>query len=151
MTWKPNTTVAAVISDGNGRYLFVEEQIDGEVKLNQPAGHLEPNESLVDACMRETLEETGHSVTVDGLIGVYRWPYPSKNKTYMRFSFAATSIHHDKNATLDDGIIGPVWLSKDELKARQTQWRSPMVWQCVEDFENDPIHPLSILKNPVPA
>ena len=97
MIWKPSVTVAAVV-ERDGRFLFVEEMIDGRKVLNQPAGHLDPGESLVAACAREVLEETAHRVTPTALVGVYRWHYAAKDVTFLRFCFCCSvdSVEKDR-------------------------------------------------------
>ena len=131
--WRPSATVAAVIEKG-GRFLFVEEQIDGRRVLNQPAGHLDPGESLVAACAREVLEETAHAFTPRSLVGVYRWHYAAKDVTFLRFCFAGEVGSFDAGRKLDKEIVALHWLSLDELKAREAEHRSPLVQRCVEDF-----------------
>jgi 8-oxo-dGTP pyrophosphatase MutT (NUDIX family) len=123
--WKPSATVAAVIERG-GRFLFVEERIDGRLVLNQPAGHLDPDESLLAACRREVLEETA-------LIGIYRWHYAPKDVTFLRFCFRGR-IEGVENRPLDKGIERLQWLTRDELIARRADHRSPLVQRCVDDF-----------------
>ena len=132
MVWKPSVTVAAVI-EREGRFLFVEERIDGRQVLNQPAGHLDPGESLVAACRREVMEETAHRFEPEGLVGVYRWHYAAKDVTFLRFCFMG-KILGTENRPLDKEIIRVHWLSPGELKARQAEHRSPLVQKCVDDF-----------------
>ena len=132
MVWKPSVTVAAVI-ERDGRFLFVEEQIDGRLVLNQPAGHLDPGESLVDACRREVMEETGHRFEPEGLVGVYRWHYAAKDVTFLRFCFMGKILGEEKRP-LDKEIVALHWLTADELKKRKSEHRSPLVQKCVDDF-----------------
>jgi len=131
--WRPSVTVAAVIERG-GRFLFVEEEIDARVVLNQPAGHLELGESLIAACRREVLEETAHHFAPRALIGVYRWNYAAKEVTFLRFCFAGDIEDTVSERKLDHGIVALRWLSPQELAARKAQHRSPLVQKCVEDF-----------------
>jgi 8-oxo-dGTP pyrophosphatase MutT (NUDIX family) len=132
MVWKPSVTVAAVI-ERDGRFLFVEERIDGRLVLNQPAGHLDPGESLVAACRREVLEETAHRFEPEGLVGVYRWHYAAKDVTFLRFCFIGKILGEEKRP-LDKEIVALHWLSPDELKKRKGEHRSPLVQKCVDDF-----------------
>ena len=131
-TWKPSATVAAVV-ELNGRFLLVEERIDGGMVLNQPAGHLDPNESLLEACRREVLEETAHRFEPTALVGIYRWIYAPKNVTFLRFCFRGR-IEAVENRPLDKQIAALHWLSRDELLARRADHRSPLVQRCVDDF-----------------
>lgn len=146
MDWTPHITVATIVED-QGRFLFVEEMSAGLRVLNQPAGHLEANESLIQAAVRETLEETGYQVEITGVTGIYLYTAPSNGVTYQRVCFAAKALSHDPSSPLDEGIIGPVWLSRDELNARQSQWRSELVAQCVDDYLNGPTFDLALIRN----
>ncbi|HEX2199054.1 MAG TPA: NUDIX hydrolase [Burkholderiales bacterium] len=143
IVWKPSVTVAAVI-ERDGRFLFVEERIDGRLVLNQPAGHLEPNESLAAACAREALEETAHRFRPTGLVGVYRWRYAPQDVTFLRFCFRG-KLEGEEKRPLDKGIVGLHWLSPDELRARCAEHRSPLVQKCVDDFLAGRNFPLEIL------
>jgi 8-oxo-dGTP pyrophosphatase MutT (NUDIX family) len=131
--WKPSVTVAAVI-ERDGKFLFVEERIDGRLVLNQPAGHLDPGESLAAACAREVLEETAHRFQPTGLVGVYRWHYAAKDITFLRFCFRGNVSAEDKGRKLDKEIVKLHWLSPAELESRKAEHRSPLVKKCVEDF-----------------
>ena len=141
--WKPSVTVAAVI-ERDGRFLIVEEEADGRRVLNQPAGHLDPGESLVAACAREALEETAHRFMPMALVGVYRWVYPYKDVTFLRFAFAGNIDGVDAERTLDEEIIATHWLSRDELAARSAMHRSPLVMRCVDDFLSGRRFPLEV-------
>src|SRR5262245_65631425 len=123
--WKPSVTVAAVI-ERDGKFLLVEEMIDGRKVINQPAGHLDPGESLVAACAREVMEETAHRFEPTGLVGVYRWHYAAKDVTFLRFCFAGR-ILGSVDRPLDKEIVRLHWLSLDELKQRKAEHRSPLV------------------------
>jgi 8-oxo-dGTP pyrophosphatase MutT (NUDIX family) len=131
--WKPSATVAALI-ERDGRLLFVEEVADGRRVLNQPAGHLDPGESLVEACVRETLEETAHLFEPTALVGIYRWHYAPADNTFLRFAFAGVLKGFDAARKLDAEIVATHWLSRDELAARADMHRSPLVMRCVEDY-----------------
>jgi 8-oxo-dGTP pyrophosphatase MutT (NUDIX family) len=131
--WRPSVTVAAVIERG-GRFLLVEEQIDGRRVLNQPAGHLDPGESLVAACRREVLEETAHHFAPRALVGVYRWHYTAKDVTFLRFCFSGEIERVESARELDREIVALRWLTAAELATRKAQHRSPLVQKCVDDF-----------------
>jgi 8-oxo-dGTP pyrophosphatase MutT (NUDIX family) len=142
--WKPSVTVAAVI-ERNGKFLLVEERIDGRLVLNQPAGHLDPGESLAAACTREVLEETAHRFQPTGLVGVYRWHYAAKDITFLRFCFRGNISGEDKGRKLDREIVKLHWLSPAELESRKADHRSPLVQRCVEDFRAGRNFPLDLL------
>lgn len=133
MDWQPHITVATVI-ENDGRFLFVEELKAGRMVLNQPAGHLEANESLRDAALRETLEETGWDVELTALLGIYLYTAPSNGVTYQRVCFIARPLRHDPQRELDSDISGIIWLTRDELAAQPGRWRSELVLQCVDDY-----------------
>ena len=143
MIWKPSVTVAAVIERG-GRFLFVEERIDGRLVLNQPAGHLDPGESLDTACRREVLEETAHDFEPRSLVGVYRWHYAAKDVTFLRFCFAGDVGAAHKDRKLDKEIVALHWLTAAELAARKSEHRSPLVAKCVADFLAGRRYPLDL-------
>jgi ADP-ribose pyrophosphatase YjhB (NUDIX family) len=132
MVWKPSVTVAAVV-ERDGRFLTVEERIDRRLVLNQPAGHLDPGESVIAACGREVLEETAHRIEVESLVGVYRWHYAAKDVTFLRFCFAGRVLGTE-HRPLDKGIVAARWLSLEELRERSAEHRSPLVLKCVEDY-----------------
>jgi 8-oxo-dGTP pyrophosphatase MutT (NUDIX family) len=144
MIWKPSVTVAAVV-ERDGRFLFVEEMIDGRKVLNQPAGHLDPGESLLAACAREVLEETAHRVTPTALVGVYRWHYAAKDVTFLRFCFCCSVDSFETGRQLDKEILAAVWLTPEELDRRFAEHRSPLVRQCVDDFLAGKRYPLAVL------
>lgn len=142
--WKPHTTVAAMVEQ-NGIFLLVKEIANGEVVYNQPAGHLEPGESILDAVVRETLEETQYEFTPDALQGVYRFvPDPSRDSSYIRFLFRGT-VGDSLNGALDEGIISVEWMSYEEIRRCRQQHRSPLVLQCVEDYLHKPPYPLDLI------
>ena len=131
--WKPNVTVAAVV-ERCGRFLMVEEQTEEGLQLNQPAGHLEAGESLIEAVVRETREETAHHFEPQYLVGVYQWPRPRGDVTYLRFAFGGAVGELVAGAPLDDGIVRALWLTADELRGCVERHRSPLVMQCVDDW-----------------
>jgi 8-oxo-dGTP pyrophosphatase MutT (NUDIX family) len=146
--WKPSVTVAAVI-ERDGRFLLVEEQTGDGVRLNQPAGHLDPGESLLAAAARETLEETAFSFTSTHLVGVYLWRTASQPlgnaTTYLRFAFCGELGTQDSGRALDDGILRTLWLTRDEIAARAAQQRSPLVQRCVDDYLRGARFPIDLL------
>ncbi|MEJ2792171.1 NUDIX hydrolase [Iodobacter sp. LRB] len=145
--WKPNATVAAVIEE-NGRFLLVEERIAGQLKLNQPAGHIEHGESIVEAAIRETLEETAHHFVPRSLIGVYQWSPPEQPRlTYLRFSFTGDLAGIAVGRVLDADIERAVWLTRDEIVARAEQHRSPLLLACIDDYLAGRRYPLDILRD----
>jgi len=141
--WRPSVTVAAVI-ERDGKFLFVEELQDGKRVLNQPAGHLDPDETLIDACAREVMEETAHRFQPTGLVGIYRWHYKPADVTFLRFCFSG-KILGVENASLDKEIIGLHWLNAKELKDRSAQHRSPLVQQCLDDYLAGNNFPMTVL------
>jgi 8-oxo-dGTP pyrophosphatase MutT (NUDIX family) len=142
--WKPSVTVAAIIERG-GRFLFVEEQADGRRVLNQPAGHLDPGESLVAACAREALEETAHRFTPEALVGIYRWHYPARDVTFLRFAFRGRVDGVEEGRALDPEILALHWLTPAELGQRAAMHRSPLVQQCVGDYLSGRHYSLDVL------
>ena len=148
--WQPDVTVACVVVR-DGRLLVVEEQVRGRVVLNQPAGHLEPDESLLEAARRETLEETGWHVEPTAFIGAYQWKSPpqgpdDEGRHYLRMAFAADPVRHDASLALDEGIVRALWLTPRELKAEAGRHRSPLVWRVVEDYRAGRRHALDVLQ-----
>ena len=137
-----SVTVAAVI-ERDGRFLFVQEKIEGRLVLNQPAGHLDPGESLVAACSREVMEETAHVFEPTALVGIYRWYYAPKDVTFLRFAFRG-NLHGSEARALDKEIVALHWLSRDELKKRLAEHRSPLVQKCVDDFLAGRSFPLDV-------
>jgi 8-oxo-dGTP pyrophosphatase MutT (NUDIX family) len=131
VVWRPDVTVATIIPR-DGRFLVVEERIRGELVVNQPAGHLEPNESLADAARRETLEETGWTVELTDLIGVYQWTRPEDGWQVLRVTFAGLAVGHDPARVLDAGIERALWLSRAEISAARA--RSPLVLRNIDDW-----------------
>lgn len=144
MIWKPNVTVAAVIESG-GKFLLVEEEAGGGRLLNQPAGHWEANETILDGAIRETLEETGHHFSPRSLIGIYRWQHGRKNVIYLRFAFCGSANARGEPRALDDGIIAAHWMTYDEIIREQRRHRSPMVLRCIDDYLAGCRYPLEIL------
>ena len=133
--WKPHVTVAAVI-EREGLFLLVEEQTSDGLRLNNPAGHLDRGESPLQACVRETLEETAHAFSPTALVGIYLSRQQSQHDdiTYMRLAFCGTLGALQAGRELDHGIVRTLWLSADEIRASVERHRSPMVLQCMEDY-----------------
>ena len=133
MTWKPNVTVACV-AEREGRFLLVEETDAGTRVLNQPAGHLEEGESLIDAVIRETREETGWSFAPRALVGLYRWVQPHTGITFLRAAFTGDLLEHDTTATLDPDILANHWMDRQAVDASGLALRSPLVMRCIDDY-----------------
>ena len=144
MIWMPHVTVATVV-EKNGRFLLVEEVVDGQRCFNQPAGHWDPGETLLDAVVRETLEETGYLFQPEYLTGIYHWEYSAKSLTYLRFAFGGRLGPRDPSRALDAGIIGPAWLTSEEMAARGGEMRSVMVQRCMADYQAGNRYPLDLL------
>ena len=156
MSWTPHVTVATIVQDQQ-RFLFVEERSMNvsHLVINQPAGHVEANETLIQAAVRETLEETGWLVDITHLLGIYTYTPPSDpTETYYRFCFIANTVSHDATRPLDTGIERAFWLSLDEL-IDTARARSPLVARCVQDALDGKKFPLDLiyeqpLFNPTP-
>ena len=144
--WQPDVTVATVVV-ADGRLLCVEERVGGSLVINQPAGHLEPDESLMEAALRETREETGWDVRLTAFLGAYQWKAPESGRHYLRFAFAAEPERHDPTRPLDEGIVQALWLTPDELHAARERHRSPLVWQVVADHLAGHRTPLTVLQH----
>ena len=144
MIWKPNTTVAAIVEQ-DGKFLLVEEKTTDGIRLNQPAGHLENNETLLQAVMRETDEETAYRFQPEALLGVYHWKHPDKDLTYLRFAFIGSVADHRPQQQLDDGILRAVWLDLEQIRARRDAHRSPQVLTCIEHYLAGQRFPLAAL------
>ncbi len=145
MVWKPHVTVAAII-EREGKFLMVEEDVDGEIVYNQAAGHLEPEENLIDAVIRETREETAWLFKPKALVGIYLWPQANTQRTFLRFAFCGTCSDHRSEQKLDEGILRTLWLNKEEL-TNCKKLRSPMVLQNINDYLAGQRQPLEILSN----
>lgn len=139
-----DVTVAAV-AERDGAFLLIEEHSSGRVVLNQPAGHLEPGESLIEAAVRETLEEAACGFEPEFLLGTYVWRSPADATTFVRFAFTGRVGDPDLTKPLDDGIIGRRWLDHAALLAQPTPLRSPMVLRCIEDYLAGTRYPLNTI------
>ena len=148
MPWNPEVTVAAIV-ERDGRFLIVEERSAGRLVLNQPAGHLEPGESLVQGCVREVLEESAWHFRPRELVGIYRWSKPATafaaGVSYLRFTFCGELAGHEAGRKLDAGIVRAVWLDIGELRDLRAHHRSPLVLRCIEDYLGGRRYPLEIL------
>jgi 8-oxo-dGTP pyrophosphatase MutT (NUDIX family) len=129
---------------------MVEELINGKRLFNQPAGHLDPDESLLQAVIRETREETAWQFTADAVTGIYLWKHPGNGETYLRIAFCGQCYDHDPEQKLDEGIIQATWMSRDELAMQQQNMRSPMVIDCIDDYLAGKRYPLDILNHLTP-
>ena len=143
--WHPHVTVAALV-EREGKFLLVEELINGETVLNQPAGHLEAEESFIDAVIRETQEETAWQFLPEALIGIYRWVHPQSRETFLRYCYVGQVNNYAPQQTLDDGIIRSLWLSHKEVEQQQNL-RSPLVLQCINDYLAGQCYSLKLIKD----
>ncbi|MBL4782764.1 MAG: NUDIX hydrolase [Porticoccaceae bacterium] len=139
-------TVAAVVPGKKG-FLLVKERDGERIVINQPAGHVEPGEGLLDAVRRETLEETGWRVEPRHLLDISIYTSPHNRVTYYRFAFLCEALGHDRQATLDRDIIEALWLSETELRARQDEMRSPLVIKTLDAYCSNKRYPLEIIKD----
>ncbi len=140
----PRVTVASVL-ERDGKFLLVEEQINHRHVLNQPAGHLELNETLVDAVVRETLEETAWTFAPTHLTGIYRWRNHKADITYVRFCYTGTLLEHDPQRRLDEGIVRASWFTLDELNRTTVPLRSPLVLRCIADYQAGQRYDLNLI------
>jgi len=149
MQWKPNTTVAA-IAEKDGQFLLVEEKINNRLVFNQPAGHLEHNETIFDAVKREVLEETAWEFEPEYLVGIYLSPnLNNADISYLRFCFYGHCSNQHKEQALDDGIVRAVWLSREEIKNERQRMRSPQVEQCIDDYLKGNRYPLDMIHHAI--
>ena len=150
--WKPSVTVAAIV-EREGRYLLVEEHTPEGLRLNNPAGHLDPGESPQDGCAREAFEETTHRFTPTALVGVYLSHFvrpaqadrAAEDITYLRFAFCGELGEAVAGAQLDSGIVRTLWMTPEEVRASTARHRSPLVLRCIEDHLRGQRHPLSLV------
>lgn len=144
--WKPNVTVAAVV-ERDGHFLLVEEETSRGRLYNQPAGHLEPGESLTAAVARETLEETAHGFEPTRLLGVYQYRSIAEDTTYLRFAFLGRITGHDTGRALDAGILRAVWLTPQEIRREAARHRSPLVMRCIDDYLAGRSFPVDVVQH----
>jgi len=146
MDWAPHVTVAAIV-ENNNQFLIVEENTSKGIKFNQPAGHLEPNETLIAAVIRETQEEAARLIEPQHLIGIYQWYCQYNKHTYLRFCFYAKELSFDPAQDLDSGIIRSLWMTHNDIIEQQDKCRSPLVLQCIADHLAGKQFPLSIIQD----
>ncbi len=144
MDWTPHITVAAII-ESERRFLLVEEESDGLVVVNQPAGHWDQGESLAEAAARETLEESAWHFEPQAIVGIYQYTSPTNQVTYLRVCFCGQHHSHEPYRTLEIGILRTVWLTRDEVAALPNS-RSPMLLRCIDDYLAGNRYPLSLIK-----
>ncbi len=148
--WQPDVTVATIV-ERDGRLLMVEERSNGRLVLNQPAGHLEPDETLQAAAVREALEETRWNIRLTAFVGAYQWSAPTvaaggNGRHYLRFAFAGEPLVEDPLLALDEGIVRALWMTPEELEGASGRHRSPLVWRAVQDYLAGRRHPLDLLQ-----
>jgi phosphatase NudJ len=148
--WRPNVTVAAIV-EREGRYLLVEERAAEGSKLNNPAGHLEPGETLLQAVVREVLEETACVFTPTHLQGIHLAPSATGEVTYLRFAFAGHVGEPLPGRALDDGIVRTLWLTRDEIAAERARHRSVLLMRCIDDHRAGRRYPLALLQDDASA
>jgi 8-oxo-dGTP pyrophosphatase MutT (NUDIX family) len=129
----PEVTVAAVVERA-GRFLVVEERIAGRLVLNQPAGHLEDRETLLEAAVREAREETAWRFEPEAMVGTYLWRNPDSGRSYLRFAFCGSVDDHRPHQPLDTGIVRALWMTHEQLLAQPHRHRSPLVLRCIDDY-----------------
>ena len=149
MALKLDVTVAAIV-ERDGRFLVVQERAARRVVLNQPAGHLEDGESLSQAVVRETLEETGYPFMPQAVTGLYLWRGPSE-RTFLRVAFNGRVGDREESVRLDRAVIRVIWLDRDQLQNRQAELRSPLVLRCIDDYLSGVRYPLEVLSHLQPA
>lgn len=146
--WKPSVTVAAII-EREGRFLLIEEETPEGLRLNNPAGHLDPGESPQQGCARETLEETAHPFRPTALVGIYLSRFvraaTGEDVTYLRFTFCGEVGDAEPGRALDQGIVRTLWMTPDEVRASADRHRSPFVLRCMEDYLAGRRYPLDLL------
>lgn len=146
MAVRLDLTVAAVV-ERDGEFLLVEEQVGNRLVFNQPAGHVERGERIIDAVVRETLEETAWTFHPEALVGVYFWEQPERSRSFLRFAFCGTVTDHDAQRVLDRGIERAVWMSREQISMRAARLRSPMVLRCIDDFRTGRRFPLEVVRD----
>jgi ADP-ribose pyrophosphatase YjhB (NUDIX family) len=146
MTVRPDLTVAAIV-EREGQFLLVEERVANRMVFNQPAGHVEPGEQFLDAVVRETLEETAWTFHPQALVGIYFWEQPQQPRSFLRVAFCGSVSGHDSQRRLDRGIECAVWLTREQIVARSSRLRSPMVLGCIDDYLDGIRYPLDVIRH----
>jgi len=150
LRWKPNVTVAAII-ERDGRFMLVEQHTAEGLRLNTPAGHLDPGETPAEGCAREALEETAHAFTPTALVGIYMARFQRgegntlEDVTYLRFAYTGELGAKEEGRALDHGIVRTLWMTIDEVRASADRHRSPLLLQCIEDYLSGQRYPLSLV------
>lgn len=144
--WTPHITVATLV-ERDGRFLMVEEESEGRVVLNQPAGHLDAGETLIEAAIRETLEESGWHIRPTAVTGIHQWTHRDGVRTYLRVCFAADALDHEPDRPLDRDILRALWMTRDELAAETARLRSPMVLPCIDEYLSGQRFPLTLFND----
>ena len=139
-------TVATLVTKDE-HFLMITETDSDKIVFNQPAGHVEPGEDILNAAIRETLEETGWQVSLTGFVGIYTYKSESNGITYYRICFAATPEYKDSLQTIDSDIAEVHWMTEQQIRTCENVHRSPLVLKCLEDFLEGPIYPLEIFRN----
>jgi len=146
MVWKPHVTVAAIIEQ-EGRFLLVEETTETGIMFNQPAGHLEPGEDLITAVQREVWEETAWKFEPEALVAIQLWRRTPEQPSFVRFCFCGQAHSHNPSQKLDADILATHWLTQQDIATRQSQWRSPLVMESVNQYLRGQRYPLSLLQS----
>lgn len=146
LQWKPNVTVAAIV-EREGRFLLVEEETESGIRYNQPAGHLEAGESLIEGVRREALEESACEFTPEALLGIYQFAHPGDGVTYLRFAFTGSLSDPVPGCSLDAGILRTLWMTPDEIRSCRDRHRSPQLLRCVEDYLAGLRYPLDLIRH----
>jgi 8-oxo-dGTP pyrophosphatase MutT (NUDIX family) len=144
MDWQPHVTVATVI-ERNDQFLLVEERCHDGLVFNQPAGHLDPDETLQQAAVRETLEETGWHIELQGIVGIALYTSPHNNVTYNRTTFFAKAVAQEPNIELDHGIVRAVWMSYEDIQQNAHRMRSELVIKAIDQYRNGHRYPLALI------
>lgn len=139
--------VVAAVAERDGRFLLIEEETSTGLRLNQPAGHWDPGETLFDAVTRETLEESAYHFRPTALVGIYSLPIADTGVTYLRFAFAGDITGHEPGRVLDTGVVRALWQTVDEIRAQRERHRSPLLLECIEDFIAGRRYPLALVKH----